>query len=509
MKLLTGLTTVFNENLADLIRRKLAEEVATGSIAWAAAYDSRLDEIVPKLTDGTNLTLFERTAKIDRDKILDDLSIVRIYLTALGLESANIDRILGTHELLRKDNVKTITDIRRRYLDIVNHSVQEFKTRDVEIRDGKIRLFPALSQSFKVREISAEYLPKSLEKRVGNDPTPENISTGTDKGYWETTLYTRGPTGATAIVTMDFGDTVSFNRLKINSAGKFPVTVEDVEILDATGAFTSVHTGDVTTKFVNIVYPEAYETSQVRITLTQTLGRYVWWTDVTNERDLIKDETREDAIATSTRESRQAEAFIPIVSERLDNCFSYSLGAYNIILYLDIYPGNRAGVFYSRKYTSEVPIETVKLSDELVEYKPSLSTIAYTIIQQDGSRVAISPGQKLNITKTFTKTQTLSNGRANWVELTSAPLRNGLIVFVNGEPATLVDQLTGTGALECVISGRKLFFSIPVEGKTVTARYNHKTDFFIVEASMSNNVQENCFDSPSIENFAVEINSVA
>jgi hypothetical protein len=200
-------------------------------------------------------------------------------------------------------------------------------------------------------------------------------------------------------------------------------------------------------------------------------------------------------------------SFVPIVTERLENIFSYIIGAYNIILYLDIYAGDKDGVFYSKKFTSDEPIQTIQLSKDIVEYKPGESSIAYNIIQQDGSRVSIVPGQKLILDKTFVKTQTLLNGQDNWVELSSSPLPNP-IVIVNGETATSVSQLSGNGSLEYIISGNKLFFSVPVVGKTVTARYNHKTDFFIVEVKLNNNVKQNCFDTPSIENFATVINGV-
>lgn len=508
MKILENTRTVFSEQLVNLVKRHLEERVRSGEIAWADTYDLKLDEIVPKLANGLSLDLQDRTQRIDREKILQDLEIAKIFLTILRLESRNIDRILGTHELLRKDNVRAITDIKRRYLDIVNHSVQEFKTRDVEIRDGKIRLFPAISQSFKVREITTEYFPESQVKRIGNNPTPENISAGTDKGFWESIVYTRGPEPAKAIITMDFGDTISFNRLKLNSAGRFPLTISNVEVLNSSGDFASIHVENVTSKFINIVYPQAYETSKVRLTVEQTLGQFVWWTDVDNERDLIQDETQEAALRVSTRESIQANEFIPIVEERLENVYAYTLAAYNIILYLDIYPGNRDGIFYSRKFTADSPIETIQLSDEILEYKPSDSSISYSIIQQDGSRVSITPTQKVTLDKTFSKTQTLTNGSKNWVQLSSSPLDTGILVFVNGESATQVDQLTGTGVLEYIISGKKLFFSVPVEGKTVTVRYNHKTDFFIIEVRLNNNVQENSFDTPSVENFGVIINGI-
>lgn len=508
MKILENTKSVFSDNLVALVKLHLEEMVRSGKIMWSDTYDIKLDELIPKLANGLNLNLQDRTQRIDRDAILRDMEIVKIFLSILRLESRNIDRILGTHELLRKDNVRTITDIKRRYLDIVNHSVQEFKTRGVEIRDGRIRLFPALSQSFKVRDIDTTYYPEGIIKRVGNDPTPENISTGTDKGFWESTVYVRGTEPVSAKIVMNFGDTISFNRLKLNSAGRFPVTISDVEILDASGNFQSIHVDDVTSKFINIVYPQSYETSMVRLTVEQSLCQFIWWTTTDNERELIQSDTQEDALRVSTRESLQSSSFIPIVTEQISNAYAYTLGAYNIILYLDIYPGDEDGVFYSRRFTSDDPIETIQLSNELIEYKPNAGTIAYSVIQQDGSRVAINPGQKLILDKTFVKTQTLSNGSRNSVELSSSPLSTGILVFVNGEEATKVNQLTGSGLLEYMISGKKLFFSIPVEGKTVTARYNHKTDFFIIEIKLNNNVQENCFDTPSVENFGVVINGI-
>lgn len=508
MKILENTRSVFNEALTDRVKKVLEERVRTGQIAWADSYERKLDQIVSKIIGDLKLTRQDFTGEIDRTAILEEMALVEIYLAILELESKNIDRILGTHELLRKDNVRAITDIRRRYLDIVNHSVQEFKTANVEIRDGKIRLFPVLSKSFRVLEATTTYQPASYVKRTGNDPTPENITAGTDKGFWETTLYTRGQEPARAVITLDFKNSISFNRLRFNGVGKYPVTIADVEIL-GTSDYQSIHTGDVTSKFVNIVYPQAYETSKVRLTIEQNLADFIWWTDVDNARDFLDPETTEAALAVSTRESIQAKDFIPVVEERLENVYAYTMGAYNIIVYLDIYPGDTDGRFYSRKFSSLDPIETVELSDELVEYKPGSSSIAYNIIQQDGSRVSISPGQKVTLSKRFFTTQTLTNGQENWVTLSSSPLAVGMDVFLNGEEVTQVEEFGGTGRLEYLISGRKLFFNVPILDKTVTAKYFHKTDYIIVEAVLNNGTVENQFDTPSIENFSVVLNGDA
>ena len=507
MKILTNVNTVFSDKLVELVKKHLEGKVNSGAIGWSDIYNIKLDEIVPKLANGLALTLQDRTQRIDTVAILEDLTIAKIFLSILRLESRNIDRILGTHELLRKDDVQTITDIKRRYLDIVNHSVQEFKTNGVEILDGIIRLFPSLSQGFTVRDIQTSYLPESYVAKVGNNPAPDNVSQGTDSGYWLATLYLRGQEPASSIMIMDFGDSVAFNRLKINSAGRFPLTLTNVEVLDNNGNFQSIHIGDVTSKYISVVYPTSYETSQVRITVQQQLGEYVWWTNVTNERDLVMDSTREDALRVSTLESRKEMNFVPVVSTRLDNVFSYTMGAYNIVLYLDIYPGDTDGTFYSQKFTADSPIQTIQLSRDIIEYKPGVSTITYNIIQQDGSRVPIVPGQKLVLDKTFIKTETLNNGQDNWVQLSSSPLP-GTEVLVNGELATPVSQLTGSGGLEYIVSGNKLFFSVLIGGKTVTARYSHNTDYFIVEILLNNNVKQNCFDTPSLENFSVVINGI-
>ena len=184
MKILDNISTIFDENLVRLIREELEKRVRRGEILWEDAYELMLEESVTAIGKDVSLTRQDETGRIDRKKILREMALVKIYLIALQIEAKNIDRILGTHELLRKDDVKTITDIRRRYLDIVNHSVQEFKTSNVEIRDGKIRLFPTLSQTFTVQEIDTTFVPDSFVERVGNEPTPENISPGTDSGCW-------------------------------------------------------------------------------------------------------------------------------------------------------------------------------------------------------------------------------------------------------------------------------------------------------------------------------------
>jgi len=505
MKILDNLRTIFDENLVSLVKEELEKRVRRGEVLWEDAYQLLLDESVNRIGKDINLTRQDRTGKIDRKKILRELALTKIYLAALTIEAKNIDRILGTHELLRKDDVKTITDIRRRYLDIVNHSVQEFKTSNVEIRDGKIRLFPVLSQAFDVQDIETTFIPDSFVDRVGNEPTPENISTGTDSGFWESTIFTRGNQGASAILTLDFKNTVSFNRLRINGAGKFPVTITDVEILQG-DTFTSIHTGNVTNKSINIIYPDINQTSKVRLTVTQDIGQYTWFTFVDNKRDLIREETAEEAADESLNESIKQQEYIPVVEKRLDNVYAFQMGAFNILLYLDIFSGDTDGRFFSRKFTSEDPINTIELSKDLAEFKPGSSTIRYNIIQQDGSRVTISPDEVLIIDKEFTTTQTLTDGIENQVTLTSAPLRDGLTVTVNGETATLVDEFSGNGSLEFLINGRKLFFSVPTEDTTVSATYNHKTDFFIVEIILNNGTTENQFNTPFVENFGVLIN---
>ncbi len=506
MKILQNITTVFDENLIRLVRENLEERVRRGEILWEDAYNLLLNESVNKISKEITLTQQDRTGRINRKSINREMALAKIYLVALELESKNIDRILGKHELLRKDDVRTITDIRRRYLDIVNHSEVEFKTRNVEIRDGKIRLFPLISQSFVVKDIETTYNPTSFVRRLGNDPTPENISPGTDSGFWETVLLTKGNEPASAIMEIDFVDTISFNRLRFNGAGKFPVTVTNVEILQG-DTFVSIHTGNVTSKFINIIYPEVKQTSKIRLTVEQSISEYLWWTFVDNKRNLIQEETSEQAENDSIRESIKKNKYTPVVIDRIENVHAFQLGAFNILFFVDIFSGNDPGIFFSRRFTSNDPIDTVSLSDEIIETKPGNSTITYNIIQQDGSRILIAPGDDIVITKIFQTTQNLTNGVENQVTLISAPLNDSTLnVKVNGEIATLVTEFTGTGDLEFLINGNKLYFSVGTVGKTVSAVYNHRTDFVLIEIILSNGTTENQFDTPSVENFGVVIN---
>lgn len=505
MKILENVRTVFDDNLITLIEKYLEEKVRRGKVLWKDAYDLLLNTAAEKLIGALSMDSQTKYGKINRSAIENDFSLAKIYLSALELESKNIDRILGTHELLRKDNVRITTDIKRRYLDIVNHSIQEFRTTNIVVKDGKIRLFPLLTQMFSPHEVSATYNPSTYVDRIGNNPTIENISSGTDSGHWETTILSKSQTPTSAILELDYIDTITFNRLKINSSGKFPITISDVEILVA-GEWVSIHDEDDTSKYINIVYPQTYQTSKIRLTLTQSIGEFKWWTIIDNREELVDDDRREDSVDECVRESIENISYIPIIKKQINNVYEYVIGIYNIQIFLDIYSGSENGTFYSRKFVWDSPIETVRLSDEIIEYKPGSSTISYSIIQQDGSRVPISPGQTVAITKTFTKTQTLTNGVANSVELSSAPLKNGITVSVNGEVATRVSEYTGTGRLEYIISGKKLFFSVPVEKKSVSVSYIHKTDYFVIEIIMNNNTNENQFDTPSIENFEVKIN---
>jgi len=505
MKILENVSTVFDDNLISLIGKYLEEKVRRGEVIWKDAYNLLLSTAAEKLTGTITLDSQEYGGKINQAAIENDFALAKVYLAAMELESKNIDRILGTHELLRKDNVRITTDIKRRYLDIVNHSIQEFRTTNIVIKDGKIRLFPLLTQMFVPRDVSTVYEPSTYEERIGNDPTVENISSGTDAGYWETSILSKSQTPTSAILELDYVDTITFNRLKINSSGKFPIMITNVEILE-NGTWRSVHTDDDTSKYINIVYPETYQTSKIRLTLTQTIGQFKWWTIIDSREELVDDDRREGAVDDSVRESIETISYIPIIKKQINNVYEYTLGVYNILVFLDIYSGSDDGTFYSRKFTWDTPIETVRLSDEIEEYKPGSSTISYSIVQQDGSRVPISPGQTVAISKTFTKTQTLTNGVGNSVELSSAPLRDGIVVSVNGETATQVTEYSGTGGLEFIISGKKLFFNVPIEGKSISTYYTHKTDYFVVEIIMNNNTNENQFDTPSIENFEVKIN---
>lgn len=507
MKIIDNINTIFNDGMLDLLKKFLEERVRRGNVSWEDAYNTLLSKTSDVLSNGLTLTRQQTNGKIKAKDILTELSLVKIFLAALELESKNIDRVLGTHELIRKDNVRTITDVKRRYLDIVNHSIQELKTRNIEIKDGRIRLFPLVVQNFKIRDVEVEYLPDSIVKRIGNDPSPENITPGTDRGYWETTILTKGLTPVTAKVVLNFGDTISFNRLRMNLAGKYASTITDVEIVSG-GNWTSIHTGDITSKFVTVIYPQIYQTTQIRITFTQTIGEFLWWTVTDNGMELLKEETREDAVDLGVRRSTEKDAYLPITEEKFSNVYGFVLGIFNVVVSLNIYSGDEDGTFYSRKFISDVPIETVKLVDDIIEYKPGSSSILYNIIQQDGSRVATIPGQKVSLTKAFTTTQTLTNGKANFVELASPPLDTNISTTVNGDDAQLVTEFSGNGSLEYIINGKKLFFSVPVEGKTVSVVYNHRTDFFVIEIILNNGTPENQLDSPYVENFGVVINGI-
>lgn len=508
MKILENVDTVFNDNLVFLLRKYLEEKVRRGEVIWEDAYNLLLDQTTSGLIDSLKLQLQQHNGRIKTKDINRDLAIAKIFLAALELESKNIDRILGNHELLRKDTVRTITDIQRRYLDIVNHSIQEFRTTNVEIRDGKIRLFPLINKVFFPNIVDSSYQPETFVKKIGNDPTPENLLPGTNKGQWETTIFTKNQGDCEAKVVLDFINTISFNRLKINSVGKFPVTLTDIEAY-INNEYVSIHTGDVTSKFINVVYPQTYQTSKIRVTLTQTSSEYTWWTVTDNKELLVDDDRRETAIDECSRVSIEDLKYTPIVEERIDNVYSYTIGAYNILVFLDIYGGNVEGKFYSRKFTAEEPIETIRLSSDIIETKPGVSSIIYNIIQQDGSKIPISPGETVTLTKTFQSTQTLRNGKSNWVELTSAPLASQIVATVNGEEAALVKEFTGSGALEYIINNKKLFFNVSVEGQSVSVTYYHKTDYFIMEILLNNNTNENQFETPTLENFGVIINGIS
>lgn len=521
MKILDTIKNTFNENQRNQLEQLFFKKIGEGKIPWKDVYIQELRKRLPSLINGITLDRVPSKNKINLNKMKEQLEDVEISLISLASESEELNHTLSRHEMFRKDDVKSFFNISRQYVDIVNNEIKDYRTNNITVQNGIIELIPSLIIDFRIKDVEVEYFPDYLLKRFGNDPTPENLTPGTDKNYWlsEILTYRKGQVGAK--ITLSFNANINFNKLILNMAGKYPVTIEKVEVKSGDTWQNVKFVGKSTEKFTQLITVDdngdstTYQGEHVRLTLVQNKPDFVWEMDVNNEEEIFRDDTEK---AKTVSKTLYQDKFELVEEKTLKNSFSYIFGLYYIRIMLQKYSSNLEGNFYSRKFSKDRSFKYLTINSE--EYKPGNFSIEYKVIQHDGSlasinnpegiteeeRAQVKPNVRLELLDIFPGYKIASGMNDTKLNLDNYPIDDGFLCKVNGKEVRKVTKFDEKDDYQVIISKNTLFFNkMIISTDTVEISYRYYTDYVIIQAILKTETNYDVVDSPKITDFSVEL----
>jgi hypothetical protein len=509
MKILDSIKTVFNDKQKRQLQELFFKKIGEGKIPWKDVYTENLKKRLPNLIDGLKLDRMPAKNKININKINEQLEDIDISLVSLAAESEEINQTLSRHEMFRKDDVKSFFNISQNYVDMVNNEVKDYRTNNVTVQNGIVEMVPSLITEFQIKTVEVEYFPDNLIDRLGNDPTPENLTPGTDKNYWLSEILTQKRTTVGASVIIGFNGNVNFNKLILSLAGKYPITVQSVEIKEGDQWREVQFTGSTTTRFTQLTMIDengdsiAFQCEEIRLTFIQDKPDFVWSRTIDNEEEILRGEEKtrivNDVIYNDKFEiSREQE---------VKNIFSYIFGLYYIRVMLQKYSAHLTGNFYSRKFSIEDSFKYITINSE--EYKPTPFEISYKIIQHDGSIASVEggsilPNTKMKLINLYSYNQIISGVNTSFLKLSHYPITVDFLCKLNGYPIRLVESFDEKNDYQVMIRKNILFFSKRLRTiDTVEVFYKHYTDNITVQATFEINSTNDTVDCPRILNFSV------
>lgn len=515
MKILDRIISIFNDKQKRQLEELLFKKIGEGKIPWKDVYTETLKRRLPNLVDGLKLTKMPYRNKIDTNRLNEQLEDIEISAISLAAESEELDRTLSTHEMFRKDDVKSFFNIAREYVDMVNNEVKDYKTNNITVQNGIIELIPSLIIDYKIKSVEVEYFPGNVAERRGNDPDSVNISPGTDGGYWLSDILTKRKSTVGAKVIIGFNGNINFNKFVLNMSGKYPVTIENIEIKRGTDWIPIPFEGKLTEKFTQLITTDSngdsmmYQSEYVRITFVQQKSDFIWETEIDNEDEAIKNPVDEKSNIVS--DLLYTDEFELSKKQILTNVFSYIFGLYFVRVMLQKYSTELIGNFYSRKFTKDGSFKYITINSE--EYKPSPFSIEYKIVQHDGSFASvesptgnIEPGLKLKLLDVYQSDDMRSGLTGNVMKLNFYPITDSFVCKINGVVARLVEKFDEIDDIQVMISKNILFFNkIFNLADTVEVHYKHYTNHVIIQAILRTNSESNTVDSPKILDFNVEL----
>ena len=387
MKILNSVKTIFNDKQKAQLEDLLFKKVGEGNIKWRDVFVDQLKRRLPNLLDGLKLSKLPYFSIINADRINEQFEDTILTLASISSEAESLSQILSKHEMFRKDDVKTFFNLSRNYMDMVNNEIKDYKTNNITVQNSIIELIPTSILDYPIKSVETEYMPDNALKRFGNDPTPENLTPGTDKDYWLSEIITSIPMESGAKIKIGFNGIINFNILYISTAGKYPVTISDVERYEEGEWISIPYIGKPTEKIIELTMvddggkPCTYTSEFVRITLVQERSEFQWKVNATNEREILSYDTERLKTFLSLTYNNTFDLY---VEKTYNNVYSYIFGLYYVRVMYKAYDGDMVGTFYSRKFGVGKKFNRVTIKSE--EYMPMIeNSIEYKLLLSNGN----------------------------------------------------------------------------------------------------------------------------
>ena len=513
MKLLDSLATVLEEEQIKALEKFLLSQANLRTIVW----EDVLDNVIKNFDDLEFEKIFF-LEKFDINKLSKEMQSVFISTIALLQEDAVIQDTISTHEMIQKDEVKSINDIGKKSIGILSGADERQHNRNIEIKNNILSLIPVTVQKYDPFQINVLYYPSSLEYIVGNIPDNDAVQAGTFSGYWSADIYTnrRNPVGA--IVTLEYPSVINFNNIDLRGASTYPLKLNTLEYYNDAGAVWVDITPDMEySKDFFLTFQDTYLTTKIRMDLQQPHYDYIWKKEV-DDAFIIRNTVITGRDITLIKNNRieqiiKDEPLELIDRETIENKFKYEVGAYNINVFLKTFI-NQDGVFRSRAFQVDDVINDVKI----LSTATALGDITYRLIQSNSSYVEylsstdLPTDTKIPITTNFFKSEKHTDLEYNKIELENYPFIEpptyDVVTKVNGTEATFVEKFTGTNELEFIVSGNSVYVNTNLRGKLVEVRYWHKTNSVVLEVILNTGGDGFTFYSPEVSFLDLEINGI-
>jgi hypothetical protein len=514
MKILDNIISIFNTKQRELIDNLMDSAVYNKTIKWREVFNKKLDERLARIDNVLTLERVNKRSKIEKRKIIEQLEDIILTFTALGYEYDTLRSTVNLHEMLKKDKVKTTYNIARDQISVLYNNVQNYYGRNISIIDGVVELQPEIVIEHRIRGASATYFPENIIQRIGNEPTAENLTSGTDADYWLTEILTREKNETGAYVELDYFGTIDFNTLTLNAAGKYPIKLTNIYIYQNDVWAEIDFAGKNTGKVITVVMvnengnSKKFQASKIKLRIVQETEIFLWEKTITNELQILDN--------TDTEHNKSIinllynDTYDMYTNQHLTNVYNYMFGLYYVRTTLKTYTSDNKGYFYSRQYPITNQYQYVEV--KATTYSPEHTNIEYNILQHNGERAdfgTIENNTKMQITDKFDITENLNGDNTNKLVLQHYPIIDKTLYpitcIINDRTAIMMKQFIDNNQLQFIVNGDYLYFNkILLTTDNIEIQYSHRSDYFVVECILSSSSAFYTVDTPKIKSLELE-----
>lgn len=340
MNLINNIKTYYTQKQIDLLSRYLDDKVKDGNILWQKTYDRLFQERASQVEFPVSFNTVNPRDNILYRNFEDTFNLINIITTTLAYEYYNLKTLINNHEMFRKDDVNSISNLKNKTLNIVSNNIINFT--NISTDNGYIECNPTTLTEFKIENVECELFPKNYLDKSGNLPNSENLISG-KHDYWLTEIVLDHEETCGATFTIDFGTYVNFNMLFLNFACKYIPNITKIEINNIESLVENFYQVDYKIRkyqkatevyFLNDNNEyKSYITNKVRITIEQDRYDFIWKKFNNKEDEILNKEiTSTDNITNLLYKND----YYLDPSKYVTNVYSYVFGLYFIrVLFKD------------------------------------------------------------------------------------------------------------------------------------------------------------------------------